>query len=146
MTGFYDFLEETYYGKAMTLSIFCASTGGHEKAAQSWRENTSRPWQITVDATVDSLGAGYIQKLEKSYRETSGDVIAYFHNDLYIHTPDWDKIVLKEFENPNVAVAGFFGALCHGRDDIYKAPFDFRQLVRAGCISNLVDAEVHGAR
>ncbi len=184
----------------MNLAVCCPSTGLHEEAVQSWVNRAHRPWvgaeprfdhqcreeekpnvrtvewdsfSITVDDTIEGIGAGYLHKVEKFYRESTADVLAYLHSDLFIHSHGWDEMVLREFETcevcgrpefehaalyPNiearicdnftnrVAIVSFCGARRHGHPDIYKAPYDYRQLARFEFISNLVDAEKHGQR
>ena len=129
-----------------TLSVFCPSTGGHESAVQNWKEKMALPWPIVVDATMQGEAAGYLQKVESFRHKTTAEVIAYFHSDLFIHCQGWDEMVLREFEDPNVAIVSFCGARTHGSRDIYQVPYDYRQLIRGGFMSNMTDAEAHGAR
>lgn len=102
---------------------------------------------FAVEDTIDGPGAGYLQKVERIYRGAAPtDLICYFHSDLFIHQHGWDEMVRREFADPQVAVASFCGALGHGSDDIYKTTYDYRQLARYGFVSNMTDAESHGAR
>lgn len=137
----------------LTMAICCPSTGGEEAAIQSWRETmTSGPinngeWLIIIACVTRGEGAGYLQKVQKFYQVVEGeDVLGYLHSDLVIHEVGWDKRVLAEFEDPSVAIVSFGGSKRHGTKDIYKVPYDFRQLARSPFISNLTDAEVHGTR
>ncbi len=93
----------------MNLAVCCPSTGNHEAAVDSWINRASRTWAgaspridwdkdgrqntrtvewdsflITVDDTIEGIGAGYLHKVEKFYRENTADVLAYLHSDLYI--------------------------------------------------------------
>lgn len=133
----------------MNLAICCPSTGGHEDAVESWINTMAFPHDIVVDETITGRAAGYLQKAQKFYEQSRADVLAYFHSDLFIHEPRWDFRVLAEFENnPDVAVVSFFGARELGRPHIYTEPhpYDYRQLARGDCWSNMRDAEIHGRR
>jgi hypothetical protein len=130
----------------MKLAIMCPSTGGHEAAVESWLTLEYTLWPVEVDATIEGEDAGYLQKVQKFYASTYADVIAYFHSDLFIRERDWDVRVLKEFEDPSVVLVSFFGAKELGRANIYVDPYDFRQLARGGCYSNMRDWFNHGQR
>jgi hypothetical protein len=128
------------------MSIFCPSTGGHEPAMKSWAENLSTPRTLGVNSTKQGKEAGYLHKVQLFHEIEHSPVQAYLHSDLFIQEKGWDLRVLKEFEDPEVVMASFFGARRLGRDDLYRAPYDFRQLARADCWSNMSDAENHGKR
>jgi hypothetical protein len=106
----------------------------------------SKPWPIVVEDQTEGDAAGFLTKCDVAWRHTDADVIAYFHSDLHVLEKDWDQRVLAEFEDDSVAVVGFVGATQLGHPDIYKVPYDFRQLARGDVWSNLTDAEVHGQR
>lgn len=74
------------------------------------------------------------------------DILCYLHDDVIIHEKNWQERVLKQFEDPKVGVVGFGGSLWHGSPDIYKVPYHISQLGRSYYMSNVDDAEVHGAR
>jgi len=130
----------------MKLAIMCPSTGGHEGAVTGWLMRERQLWEVIVYPAIEGEGAGYLQKVQNFYLHTNADVIAYFHSDLLIHEWAWDDRVLKEFEDPNVALVSFFGAKELGRSNIYVDPYDFRQLARGGCYSNMRDWFNHGQR
>lgn len=131
---------------SLSLEIMCPSTGSHEPCVQSWKDTMDKPWTVTVDETVDGPQAGYLQKVHRFYLSSQADVIAYFHSDLTIHQPSWDSLVLKEFEDERVAIVSFGGAISWGHPDIYRVPYEYRQLARHGWMSNATDAEQHGTR
>jgi len=131
----------------MKLALVCPSTGGHQEAMQSWMDTASEMIPTYADVSIEGDDAGYLQKVQRAYKHLPGaDVIAYFHSDLFIHEKDWDLRVLKEFEDSNVALVSFFGAKELGRSNLYVDPYDFRQLARGGCYSNMRDWFNHGQR
>jgi len=112
---------------------------------------TNAPYEPREQAGVPVVvctdnGVGYLQTVQNAYQGTDADVIGFFHNDITIHDAGWDARVLREFDDERVAVVGFGGAVAIGHPDIYKIPYDFRQLARDGFVSNLTDAEAHGTR
>lgn len=129
-----------------SLALFCPSMAGHEAAVISWGDTMARPCQIAVDARVDGDDAGFLTKCDRAWRQTDATIIGYMHSDMYLLEHRWDQRVLAEFGDPQVAVVGFVGATRLAVDDIYKLPYDYRQLARADVWSNLTDAEVHGGR
>lgn len=130
----------------MKLVICCPSTGNHEDAALTWTSNASELPGVYADLAIEGPEAGYLHKTQKFYKLNVGDILAYFHSDLFIHERDWDLRVLREFEDPNVVLVSFFGAKELGRSNIYVDPYDFRQLARGGCYSNMRDWFNHGQR
>lgn len=130
----------------MRLAICCPATYDAQDAVANWQLMASHPLDITVDATVEGEGAGYLQKVQKFYLAEHADVLGYLHSDLTIHEQGWDNLVLKEFENEQVGIVSFCGAKRHGSPDIYKVLYDYRQLARYDFISNLTDATTHGRR
>jgi len=76
---------------------------------------------------------------------SNADILAFLHDDVDVHDPDWmDKVALFFEWFPKVGLAGFGGAMGLGTDDIYKRPYDFRQLARLSYLSNQDGWEVHG--
>lgn len=129
----------------MTLDIVTASVGApHANAC-------IKSWKDTSDATVyvgdnSHENIGTLPAYQKLYEMTSGDIIAFIHDDVMIYEKGWDARVLAEFDDPSVGVVGFGGALVHGDRDIYKKPYHISQLGRSFYRSNTDDAEVHGER
>lgn len=128
------------------MTILCPSTGGHEEAIQSWHDTAGNDLCVHVDVTIEGDGAGYLQKAQQFYLNCHSDVLGILHSDLYIHEEHWDQRILAEFGDPSVAIVSFGGSKRHGTADIYKVPYDYKQLARSPFISNLTDAEVHGTR
>lgn len=131
----------------LTLTICCPSVGGHDEARTSWLEHATNKLDVRIDGSKHGDGAGFLMKLQRFYKMTDSDIIGYLHSDLVIHEDGWDERVLARFkDDPDVAVVSFGGSLAHGHPDIYKIPYDYRQLARSPFLSNLRDAEVHGSR
>lgn len=75
------------------------------------------------------------------------EIIACLHDDVEIQDVGWaEKVLLRFDRQQEIGLAGFGGAIGLGDEDLYKKPYDPVQLARKGFRSNLVDAEVHGAR
>ena len=127
-----------------SLSIVCPSLGGHEAAMTSWLDTMTKPWTIFVDETAKGDAAGFLTKCDKWWRGTDATVVGFLHADLTIHEAGWDQRVLEAFEDENVGVVGFVGATRLGVDEIYKVPYDYRQLARGDVWSNLSDWSEHG--
>lgn len=128
------------------MVIVCPSTGGAEPAVESWRQTMRGEHEVRIYPETTGPEASYLSKVQRAYEQTTQDIIAYFHSDLTIHEPGWDERVLREFADPRVGIVSFSGAMRHGHPDIYKVPYDYRQLARFRFVSNLSDAEVHGER
>lgn len=78
----------------------------------------------------------YPSALNLGFRSSSGEIIAFLHNDLFILEYEWDRKVLARFdEDSKIGLAGFVGA--KGIDLLGH---------RYDVISNLLDAEQHGKR
>lgn len=133
--------------RPLNFVMMCPSTGGHEPAVESWYRTSGHRWPVMVDDTTEGEAAGFLSKLQRFYAERADvDIIAYLHSDLTIHEMDWDRRVRAEFKDESVGVVGFVGATRLGMPDLYRVPYDYRQLARADVWSNLSDAEVHGGR
>lgn len=83
--------------------------------------------------------------LEFLYKKHSAiDIVAFIHDDVTVHEPNWGARILAEFADPRVAIVGMGGAVGIGTPDIYKRPYHISQLQRVGYRSNQRDWEVHG--
>jgi len=130
-----------------SIEIIVPSTGNHKEAMQTWNEHAGPDYECpTVLGCIEGPGAGFLAKLQKGYEESSADLLAYFHSDLFISEEGWDQRVLKEFDDPTVGVVGFGGGKRLGSPDIYKLPYKLQQLARFDFVSNLTDAPQHGRR
>lgn len=79
---------------------------------------------------------GVVKSMNQCISESTGDVIAILHNDLYVYDDNWDERVLEVFEgNEKIGLAGFFGA--RGT---------YTNGGRMDAVSNMIEAEYHGTR
>jgi GT2 family glycosyltransferase len=112
-----------------------------QECCRSWLRNAKDHHRISV-----AIGKDLMPAYQEIYEKTDGDAIAYLHDDLVCYEQDWDVRVLKQFDDPFVGIVGVAGALGHGHPDLYKVPYRLSNLARQSFLSNMVDAEKHGAR
>lgn len=129
-----------------SLELFCPSMGDHSEAVITWQDTRSKPFLIDIDASSVGESAGFLHKCQRAFERSEATVLGYLHSDLFIHERNWDQRVLHEFDDPTVGVVGFVGAKRLGYEHIYKIPYSHTQLARYDVLSNLTDAETHGAR
>ncbi len=90
---------------------------------------------------------GILPAYQEAFEELQGyDTIAFFHDDLVCHEPQWLQRVEAEFRDPQVALVGFAGAPGHGHPRMYDQPYHHSSMGRVGFRSNFLNAEQHGAR
>lgn len=109
------------------------------------RMATTTPSLRVVFEDVENR-VGPVALMQRGFEASTADIQAYLHDDVVVLERGWDERVLREFDDPSVGVVGFGGALGHGADDLYKSPYDLRQLGRIRYRSNTRDAETHGER
>lgn len=79
---------------------------------------------------------GLPKALNQALKVNTADYLFCTHTDVLMYEQDWDLKILKCLEEAeNVGVAGFFGALGIGTEDIYRTPYFMGQLVRVGTLS-----------
>jgi GT2 family glycosyltransferase len=111
-----------------------------------------RDWLIGLqndDQVIrNQQNVGLTKALNQIYRIAVGfenEWIINIHNDVYIYEDGWvEKLDRILREVPNVGVAGFFGAYGIGTSDIYRVPYDFRQLARTNPVSGMRCRVAHG--
>jgi hypothetical protein len=74
------------------------------------------------------------------------DIYAFIHDDFHWLESPFGDIEAFMAEHPRCGMIGMGGALGLGTVELYKRPYDYRQLARINFYSNLVDAEAHGFR
>ncbi len=127
-----------------------------------WQEGQDPPIYVAEGSN------GMLQGYQKGFQKSRDyDLLAFFHDDTIIKEPGWVDRVMREFETcqtcwakhdyadrvaydhefkNDVGLVGFGGALVHGSPELYKRPYEHTQLGRSYYLSNVDDAEVHGAR
>lgn len=109
-------------------------------------DNATASSLMHIKYNTSDANDGVVGSYQKLYEQTDASLLAFIHDDVICHEKGWDERVLAEFEDPSVGVVGFGGALGHGDPDLYKIPYRLEQLRRFDYLSNVDDAEVHGAR
>lgn len=109
-------------------------------------EGAIASWGGEVPVHVVDGNDGMLRAYDRAWREFDYDILAYFHDDLIITEPGWVARVLREFDDLDVGVVGFGGALQHGSPDLYKEPYDYHQLGRSLYLSNVEDWKIHGSQ
>jgi len=87
-----------------------------------------------------------LEAYQAGFEESHEPILGFVHDDVVMHEKGWDQRVLDEFEDPNVGLVGFGGALGLGDADIYQKPYELSQLARHKFLSNMREAEAHGER
>ena len=128
----------------MTSMCYCIATrewDGWLKCVRSWTCHASQPHYVSLVKGHDVLDA-----FQLSYLRTGQEILAHIHDDLVIHEKNWDERILRQFDDPVVGVVGVAGALGHGTPNLYTVPYHLPNLARQHFMSNMRDAEKHGAR
>ena len=137
-----------------SLCVVTATTdpGRAAECMQSWIDRGHYSWPLIVEVNgyhaepflgvVPAFAAGLAKALE-----TKAEVIALLHDDLEIKDDGWDATVLAHFElTQTCGLTGFGGRRTLGHPEIYTLPYEPHQLARGTFISNMEEAEAHGAR
>jgi hypothetical protein len=93
-------------------------------------------------------GGGVVPAFAKGVAAAFADgaeAVVCLHDDVLIEQPGWDLGVQNALDR-GMRFGGFGGATRLGSASLYVEPFDPMQLARGGFVSNLRDAEAHGAR
>ena len=117
---------------------------GWRKCVDSWSQTCTYGW-----GPYDGYGVrnnGVLEAYQWAFEKSHEPILAFIHDDVMIHEHEWDRRVLKEFEDPAVGLVGFGGALGHGTPDLYEVPYHLPNLARQHFMSNMRNAETHGAR
>jgi len=110
----------------------------HEHQIKCWREEAD----IKILRNEENIGV--YPTFQQGYDITKARWIFYSHSDVEMLQPGWDTKLngwLLDFEcwgdfthpSINVGVCGMFGAKGIGTPDIYRSPYDFRQMMRWDC-------------
>lgn len=109
---------------------------------------TTKDYLSPVEAMA--LAGEYLLSPENSKRGpgySPSDIFAFLHDDVLIEERGWDRTIIDHFSShPRCGLAGFGGGIGFADADIYKVPYDYRQLARIDFVSNMREAEQHGRR
>lgn len=84
----------------------------------------------------NSSNVGVPKALNQALSISEADYNFCTHSDIYMFEQDWDQKIIDSIEeHNNVGVAGFFGAMGIGTQEIYKTPYNMGQLVRISTYS-----------
>src|SRR6266446_5097756 len=132
---------EEHQMTSMIHSLCTRHWEGWGNCVNSWYANATRQYPAYMV---------YNKPMMVAYQEvvdnTQGDILAFIHDDLEITEKGWDDRVLNCFSDPVVGCVGFAGGRGHGSPDLYRGPYKMENFARRNFISNLEDAEAHGAR
>jgi hypothetical protein len=128
----------------MSSMAYCVCTRGWEgwrQCMQTWDDTASINHHAVICMDQDVIPA-----MQFCYEQTKEPILAYMHDDFRILEDNWDRRILKEFEDEFVGMVVVAGARGHGVRHLYDTPYRLPNLARQNFMSNLVDAEVHGER
>ncbi|HEY3620765.1 MAG TPA: glycosyltransferase [Candidatus Sulfotelmatobacter sp.] len=111
------------------------------ECVQSWRDTANAYLPVNVIA-----GQTLMHAYEQGRIESTETILGYVHDDVIIYEKGWDERVRREFEDLNVVMVGFGGALGHGHPALYSPPYQIGKLARQQFMSNMRNAEQHGQR
>ena len=84
---------------------------------------------------------------QKALEDCTTDVLTMLHDDVTIHDPNWHDRIMEQFLiSDEVVAVGLGGAVVLGNRNLYRKPYDIRNMARGGYRSNQTDAETHGER
>lgn len=112
-------------------------------------ENDRAKALYTTHTSTNIGVVGALDQLHRTVRSVGDpdDLICYIHDDVQIMEHGWNHRVLDLFrEHPERVLAGFSGAMGLADADIYQKPYELIQLARKEFVSNMRDADAHGAR
>jgi len=117
------------------------------EAMESWRSSAAYDWRLFVVEGQFGVVPAFAEGVSRALENGRTEVVVCLHDDVLIEESGWDLRVLSHFQqHPQCALAGFGGATGLGSVNLYKAPYDPRQLARVDFRSNMLEAEAHGTR
>jgi GT2 family glycosyltransferase len=131
----------------LTLIVATLKWSGWEKCVRSWfptEDVTSGAHLHLIHSAQGHLSI--LQAYQQGLESTSSSILGYVHDDVIVRDEEWFARVIKEFDDPEVGMVGFGGALRHGSESLYQTPYRLTQLGRSDFRSNMFDAERHGKR
>ncbi len=121
---------------------FMIIDNGSTEPVEEWVRKSLKPKRLNYVRNNENFGM--LKTLQQAYEYCETDLIAVSHNDVLVYEKDWDKRVASYFEDmKDLGGVGFFGT--QGCGPIGERIQDVPAGVAAG-LSNMLEAEVHGAR
>jgi len=88
---------------------------------------------------------GLVKTYQQAYENCETDILAITHNDVFVFEKDWDKRIIKYFEEmPDLGGVGFFGS--QGCGPVGERIQDVPMPGMMAGMSNMLEAEIHGMR
>lgn len=112
------------------LPLSTRSRIAHEPENKGVPYALHRLWELSRELHPDVLPMNHI--------------VAYMHDDVFIHEDGWDERVVRAFQDPTVVLGGFMGSIGMASEGQYDIPYQMHHLARYGCRSNLTNALQHG--
>lgn len=101
----------------------------------SWVDHYVGPHWARYVSIRNTENIGFQRAINQGVRRSTGEIVACFHNDLFLMEFGWDQRVIEEFDrDPSIGLAGFVGAATLERDG-----------GRSGVFSNMHAGHEHGA-
>lgn len=100
----------------------------------------------TIFLSAGSKLFGPVKNMCEGYKYGQGeeaDILVFCHDDVRVHG-DWVTPLLMFWGE--IGLIGLHGAKGLGTHEIYRTPYKLNQLARIAPFSNMVNAELHGAR
>ena len=126
-------------GSSLTCEVVSVSCGD---GAPELPKRHYKTWVMRNIANSNSPCECYQSLLERS----ESDVTVFIHDDVKIFDESWPEAVLTLLSQDEVVAVGLGGARGLGNKDLYRKPFDIRNMARVDYASNQEDAETHGKR
>lgn len=137
-----DQLEETRHVVAllchMTVGDFelVIVDNGSGPETRRYYERFIAPRVPRFQYVRNERNVGVIPALQQGYRHSTGDIVAFMHNDLFLYEHGWNIRIQHYFDAiPGLGLAGFFG--CKGLSHDGS---------RVHCMSNMDEAAHYGGR
>lgn len=125
----------------LVMAIATRYWKGWGRCVTSWMDTADKGHFYYVVGDMDVLPA-----YQFAYESTGESIIGYVHDDVEVFEKGWDSRVLKAFNDRDVGLVCWGGARGHGHPDLYSLPYYLPNLARQNFMSNLREAEKHGAR
>lgn len=140
------FMESWFRLAKSSVDILFIDNGSDEPLST---QSFIKRWQKNNHVRVlrNEKNVGVYPTFQDGFKFTGSKFIFYSHNDVSMLEYGWDEKINRILSSlDNVGVAGMFGAKKIGTDDIYRTPYDFRQLMRGDCVTTASMADGHGSR